>query len=138
MKIKQMITFKGRELYDKGIFEWCEKTPANATKMVCPACRKISDNYEGGIVNLEGEFLENHKDEILNIIRNVKEVEMKARPLEKIIGIVDNGSMVEIKTTYEHLARRLGEAIHKAYKGSLQIQYLVNEKYTRVYWSRDA
>jgi len=75
---------------------------------------------------------------ILNIIRNVKEVEMKTRPLEKIIGIIDNGSMIEIKTTYEHLARRLGAAIHKAYKGSLQIQYLENEKYTRVYWSRDA
>jgi len=109
-------------VFHDGIFEWIEPPPRNASEMICPACRRIEDKYEGGIVNLEGEFLVSHKDEILNLIRNVEEEEMKYRPLERIISIDDNGDSLTIKTTYEHLARRISEAIHRAYKGDLKIQ----------------
>ncbi len=124
-------------VFHDGIFEWIEPPPRNAAEMVCPACRRIEDKYEGGIVNLEGEFLVSHKDEILNLIRNVEEEEMKYRPLERIISIDDNGKSLTIKTTYEHLARRIGEAVHRAYKGDLKIQYPEGTKYVRVWWKRD-
>lgn len=122
--------------FKNGIFGWLDNIPENAVKITCPACRKITDKFEGGTVTLEGNFLTRHKEEILNIISNTKESEMRSRPLEKIMEIIDRGNRIEIKTTYEHLARRIGVAIHKAYKGSLNIEYLADEKYTRVCWMR--
>ena len=119
-----------------GIFQWVESKPVNANKIICPACRRIEDKYEGGIVYLKGGFLQEHKEEILNLIRNVAEEEMSYRPLERIIEIKDDGEEIVITTTYEHLARRLGEAVHKAYKGSLKLEYPGGQKYIRVFWER--
>ncbi len=123
-------------VFHDGIFQWMEPPPPNAEKMICPACRRIEDKYEGGIVVLEGEFLASHKDEILNLIRNVEEEEMAYRPLERIIEINDEGNKITVTTTYEHLARRIGEAVHKAYKGKLNFQYPEGAKYIRVHWER--
>jgi hypothetical protein len=124
-------------VFHDGIFQWMEKTPPNANKIICPACRRIADKYEGGVVYLEGEFLQNHMDEIINLLKNVAEEEMAYRPLERIISIErENGSIV-IKTTYEHIARRLGEAVHRAYKGDLKLEYPGGQKYIRVFWRRD-
>ncbi|WP_457642879.1 BCAM0308 family protein [Persephonella sp.] len=123
-------------VFHDGIFQWIEPPPAEAARMLCPACRRIEDRYEGGIAVLEGEFLSSHKDEILNLIKNVEEEEMAYRPLERIIEIKDEGNKLTITTTYEHLARRIGEAVHKAYKGKLNFQYPEGTKYIRVHWER--
>ena len=120
-----------------GIFQWLDKVPQNPNKIVCPACRRIDDKYEGGILYLKGQFLNEHKDEILNLIRNVAEEELTYRPLERIIQIKEDEDQIVITTTYEHLARRLGEAVHKAYKGDLKLEYPGGQKYIRVFWGRD-
>ncbi len=124
-------------VFHEGVFQWMKEVPAGAAEMICPACRRIEDKYEGGIVYLEGEFLQKHKDEILNLIKNVEEDEMAYRPLERIIEIKEEDGKLVITTTYEHLARRIGEAVHKAYKGDLNIQYPEGWKYARVHWKRD-
>ncbi|MCX5895555.1 MAG: BCAM0308 family protein [Proteobacteria bacterium] len=125
-------------VFHDGRFEWLEKVPAKAKKISCPACKRIEDNYEGGFLCLEGEFLSKHKDDILNIIKNTEKLECKYRPLERIIEISDKAGKIEIKTTYEHIARRIGEAIHKACKGELNIKYPEGEKYVRVHWCRNS
>lgn len=124
-------------LFSGGIFEWPEKSIKSAAKMTCPACRRIQDNYEGGRVLLEGSFIARHKDEILNIVQNTEEIEKKYRPLERIISVTDEPGRIGISTTYEHIARRIGEAVHKAYKGEMKIQYPEGQKYVRIYWRRD-
>jgi hypothetical protein len=124
-------------LFRDGIFEWSDKRVENAAKMTCPACRRTHDNYEGGRVYLEGEFISKRKDEILNIIKNTEKLEKKYRPLERIISLVEESGRLTVATTYEHIARRIGEAVHRAYKGELKIQYPEMEKYIRVYWKRD-
>ncbi len=125
-------------VFRNGVFEWSKTIPPNAARMICPACRRIEDKFEGGIVTLEGSFLLQHKTEILNIITNTEKAEQTSRPLERIISLNDSGARVEIQTTYEHIARRIGEAIRKAYKGELIVQYPEGEKYARVSWRRDA
>ncbi len=124
-------------VFHEGIFEWLNPPPANAQKMICPACRRIADKYEGGVVYLKGSFLQKHKEEILNLIKNVEENEKFLRPLERIIEIREEKDEIVITTTYEHIARRIGEAIHKAYKGSLKLNYPEDTKYIRVYWERE-
>ncbi len=125
-------------LFRNGAFEWVAKIPANAEKIVCPACKRIEDKFEGGVVFLQGSFLENHKAEIRRIIENTETAEQKTRPLERILSVTDQGAAMEIRTTYEHLARRIGSAVHNACKGELTIQYPEGEKYARVFWKRDA
>jgi hypothetical protein len=105
--------------------------------MVCPACRRISDNYEGGHVVLEGTFVTNHRDEVVNAVKKAEQLEKRQRPLERIMNIVVGGDRIEVKTTYEHMARRIGQAVHKAYRGELKLQYLEAEKFVRVHWKRD-
>jgi NMD protein affecting ribosome stability and mRNA decay len=124
-------------LFRNKVFEWTQKVPSNAARMICPACRRIEDGFEGGIVVLEGDFLARHKSDILNTIENTEEAEKKKRPLERIISINDQGSRIELRTTYEHIARRIGEAIRKAFKGDLTLQYPTGEKYARVFWRRN-
>ncbi|WP_457636339.1 BCAM0308 family protein [Persephonella sp.] len=123
-------------VFHEGVFQWIEPPPKNAEKMICPACRRIEDRYEGGIVVLEGDFLKSHKEEIINLIRNVEQNEIAYRPLERIINMEDEGDKITITTTYEHLARRIGEAVHRAYKGDLNFKYPEGTKYIRVHWKR--
>lgn len=124
-------------LFRNKAFEWSETAPSSAARMVCPACRRIKDGFEGGLVTLEGDFLALHKFDILNAIGNTAKAEKSKRPLERIISLSDHGTRVELRTTYEHIARRIGEAIHKAFKGDLTIHYQTGEKYARVFWKRN-
>ena len=105
--------------------------------MTCPACRRITDSFEGGTVSLEGRFLADHKQEIINIVKNTESAEKARRPMERIMKINDSGDTVEVTTTYEHLARRIGEAVNNACKGELKLDYVEGKKYIRVHWRRD-
>lgn len=124
-------------VFADGIFAWVKPVPKDFPKMICPACKRIEDRFEGGVVLLSGNFLDKHKEEIINIVKNVEAYKIEKRPLERIMSIVENDNKIEIKTTYEHLARRIGEAINNAYKGELKITYPDGEKYVRVRWFRD-
>ncbi|MEO1784979.1 BCAM0308 family protein [Thermodesulfobium sp. 4217-1] len=124
-------------VFADGIFTWVKPIPKDFPKMICPACKRIEDRFEGGIVLLSGKFLNRHKEEIINIVKNVEAYKIEKRPLERIMSIVEIDSKIEIKTTYEHLARRIGEAINSAFKGELKISYPDGEKYVRVGWFRD-
>jgi NMD protein affecting ribosome stability and mRNA decay len=104
--------------------------------IVCPACRKISNHFLGGIVTLEGKFLSAHKEEILNLVRNEEARAKGVNPLERIISIKDVGDRVEIHTTSERLAQRMGREIHRAYKGNASYHWSTDDKFVRVEWHR--
>lgn len=120
-------------VFHDGIFEWLEITPPKAQKMMCPACRRIDDAYEGGHVVLEGTFLSGHKSDLVNTIKNAEESEKRQRPLERIMELAIGNDRIDVKTTYEHMARRIGQAIHNAYKGDLKLRYLDGEKFVRIH-----
>ena len=122
-------------VFSGGIFAWVP-APKGSHSMICPACKRIADKYEGGIVYLKGEFLTEHKPEIMNTIHNVETEAKKARPLDRIIEITEEQNNLVVTTTYEHLAKKIGNALHRAYKGSLRTQYLGGEKYVRIWWGR--
>ena len=125
-------------VYEDGVFTWRKHPPRDAESMVCPACHRAQDDYEGGQIHLSGTFLDEHATDIRNLIENTEDREMSERPLERILDITDaedGGWMV--RTTYEHLARRIAEAVHSAYRGELHLQYASEEKYIRAKWHRD-
>jgi len=110
--------------------------PDQANEAVCQACRRIADNYPAGYVDLKGAFVKEHHDETLNLVLNEEKREKSERPLERIITIVDGADRVSITTTGVHIARRIGEALSRAYNGGLSFQYADDEKCIRVLWQR--
>jgi hypothetical protein len=108
-------------------------TVANTT---CPACRKMKDHLPGGVVTLEGEFLKRHQSEILQLIKNEERRAMGINPLERIIELKASNGSVEVTTTTEKLAQRIGKVVHRAYSGALRFKWSEDVKLTRVYWSR--
>jgi DNA-directed RNA polymerase specialized sigma54-like protein len=122
-------------VYSHGHWTW-KKSPATVNETICPACQRMIDQYPAGFVELKGEFLNHHREEILNLVANIENLEKNERPLERIMAIKDQKIHTLITTTGIHIARRIGEAINHSYQGELLIQYSDAENCIRVYWKR--
>ena len=122
-------------VYIEGRWTWYDP-PARANQVICPACQRIADNYPAGYLEIKGPFFKTHQDEMLNLIRNEEKQEKGERPLERIMSITDEDAYTLITTTGIHTARRIGEAISRAYQGDLSFTYGDGEKTIRVTWSR--
>ncbi len=124
-------------VYHKGRWTHNAEAPAQANRELCPACKRIQDRNPGGVVYLDGSYLQAHCDEIVNIAKNQEKIAREQRPLQRIMWMKPNGDGLEIATTNVHLARRIGEAIYQAHKGNLDIKYSEGDRFARVYWRRD-
>jgi hypothetical protein len=52
------------------------------------------------------------------------------------MALTANEKPTLVMTTGVHLARRIGEALARAYKGELSFQYLDGEQRIKVHWQR--
>ena len=111
---------------------------AESHKGICPACRKLRDRVPGGVLKITGGFVWDHKDEILNLIRNESARALGTNPLERIMSLESDNGGIEITTTNEKLAQRIGRALHKAYSGTVQYKWSVDTKLARVLWHRES
>ena len=116
------ICSKCNAVYSNGRWTWKISEQA-VTKTTCPACRRISDNYPAGYVEIKGKFYLLHSTDILNLINNVERLEKTERPLERIISISESNNKTVITTTGIHIARRIGEALSRSYQGNYNFQY---------------
>lgn len=129
------VCVKCKALFVKGRWTW--KTPPDKiNETICPACRRISDNYPAGLITIKGKFYEEHSDNIQNMIKNVEKQEKNDRPLERIMKIDSQKNQAIITTTGIHIARRIGEALSKSFKGDMSFQYADADKIIRVNWER--
>jgi hypothetical protein len=122
-------------VFNHGHWRWMPK-PAEAHDHLCPACRRTQEKFPAGYVTLEGEFFDAHRDEILHLARNEEQRAKGDHPLERIMDIQQEGGKTVVSTTDLHLARRIGDAVHHAYQGTLDIKYSPNEYLVRVFWQR--
>ena len=122
-------------VFMNGRWTWNE-IENHTIKTMCPACRRINDNYPAGYIEIKGRFFEGHEKEISNLIRNTEKLEKNERPLERIISIKLNKGIALLTTTGVHIARRIGEALSRSYQGNFSFKYLNGEKGIRVYWER--
>lgn len=120
----------------EGHWRWAPG-PAAGRESVCPACQRTRDGYPAGFVTLEGGFLPEHRDEILGLVRNIEERERAQHPLKRIMQIRDEGGGLLVTTTDLHLARAIGDAVHRAYEGEVDYAYEKGESVLRVRWTRD-
>ena len=105
-------------------------------EVVCPACQRIADKNPAGIVTFSGEYLAEHRDEILNAIKNSEEKSRSKNPLARIMAIKPEKDALVILTTDDKLAQKLGRDINKAHNGTLEYKWSREDSFVRVNWSR--
>ncbi len=108
-----------------------------AQTVICPACRKQQDHFPAGVLTMTGGFVSQHKEEILNLIRNQSDKAFGINPLGRVMSIEDTPDGMELTTTNEKLAQRIGKALHKAYSGDIEYKWSTDQKTARVYWRRE-
>lgn len=110
--------------------------PDGAQESVCPACRRINDRFPAGYVTLESDFVKQHRDELVKLAHTTEQREKDQHPLQRIMEIKEEGNRIDITTTDIHVARRIGEAIERAYEGKLDINYGPEDYVVRINWTR--
>lgn len=122
-------------LYADGRWTWKE-TKQSANKVTCPACRRIADRFPAGYLEIGGAFFLEKREEILSLVHNVEKQEKSEHPMERILTITDEKDHVLITTTGIHVARRIGEALSRSYKGEVSFKYSEGEETVRISWKR--
>jgi hypothetical protein len=124
-------------VYQEGRWVWPDKPSVVGETFLCAACRRIRDDFPAGEVYLSGNYLNNHGNEIENLIKNIANEAKDRSPLKRIINIRKDETGICVRLTDDHLARHIGDAVFRAYKGDLQVKYSEEEKFVRLYWHRD-
>jgi len=96
----------------------------------------MRDAYPAGSVTLSGSFLETHRGEIVNLVKNETKKEAEEHPLKRIMDMKDTDEGLLVTTTDSHLARSIGESLARAYQGELDFHYTQGDL-LRVVWKRD-
>lgn len=134
---------KCRAIWKRGRWSLDEALRAEILKwehpktVICPACRRIADDYPAGVVTLRGAYMQAHKEEILQTIRNEAENSKQKNPLERIMKIEENRDGITITTTDSKLARRIGKVVNKANGGELKVKFSRRDELVRVQWERN-
>ena len=105
---------------------------------ICPACKRKQGREPAGFLFVFGDFLGSHRREIEHLLDNEADRAAVDNPLARTMSreTEANGRMV-VTTTTEHLAKRLGRALEKAYGGKVRYNFSHENKLARVYWHRD-
>lgn len=124
-----------KALFTEGRWTWKKPVP-DANEAICPACKRIADHYPAGYLELRGAFIYEHIEEIMRVVRNIEQQEKEAHPIERIMEVVDHQDHFLVTTTGIHVARRIGDALARAYKGVLTLKYADAADVVRIYWQR--
>jgi hypothetical protein len=96
----------------------------------------VHDRFPAGYVTLSGEFLGQHEQEIMQLIKHKETQEKLGHPMQRIMDIEKTEEGMLVTTTDIHLSRGIGEALHHAYQGELDFHYNPDQNLLRVSWSR--
>jgi hypothetical protein len=114
------------------------KTIAAPDTTICPGCRMVAEKKFSGEVRISGDFVPGHRAEIERLIHNEAGRAAVDNPLQRIVQLDRPArDRLTVRTTTEHLAKRLGHALHKALHGSVHYEFSEENKFAHVMWSRN-
>lgn len=106
------------------------------TPTLCAGCQRQAGHDPGGILTLAGEFWKEHWREIHGLLRN-EEARIRAEnPTSMILAMGECGGILEVRTTNPFLAKRLGQALRRAYGGGVRYVFSRGNPLARVSWVR--
>ena len=123
--------------FRNGRWTWPTSKAGEFRQQLCPACRRINDDYPAGEVILSGSFLKEHRDEVLATVNNIAEAEKGQHPLNRIMSIDEDNDTITVLTTDIHLPHRIAHAVEAAWGGTFTTHYDREGYFARVQWRRD-
>jgi hypothetical protein len=110
-----------------------------AAHTVCPGCRRAAAGVPGGYLRVEGGFYTAHRTEVERLLGAEARRASADNPLGRIMEWDRRvPAVLTVTTTTEHLAGRLGHALHKAFGGSVHYGFSHENKLARITWRRAA
>jgi hypothetical protein len=88
-----------------------------------------------GVVKLHGALGRQQIEEMVRLARHQEEAEKGEHPLNRIISIDEDAEGIVINTTDIHLPRRIGEAVKRAFHGTLDEDFDEGGYFVRVNWT---
>lgn len=92
---------------------------------------------EGGLLKISGNFLLDHEEEVLNLVKHEGRMAAEKNPNARVIGIEKKDGGIEVSISDHNLALHIGKRLEHAYKGKHEFKFLPGEKYVEVLWNRD-
>jgi hypothetical protein len=120
-------------VYQDGRWHWAAR-PEKASESLCPACRRIQERAPAGVVSLTGPRVAALKHDIIQLARHQEQAEKPEHPLNRIMDIEETRQGLVINTTDIHLPRRIGQALRRAFRGTLQTKFEEHGYFVRVDW----
>ena len=105
-------------------------------EVFCPACQRIQGEDPAGVVTLSGPYLAQHREEILNSIKQQEAKHRVKNPLGRIMEIKEEDGLITVTTTEDKLAQKIGREVYKSQKGELHYQWSHDQRMVRVEWMR--
>lgn len=109
----------------------------NTEKTLCPGCQRLKDKRMDGIIELKGDLVKIKTQDIMNMLNNILEDAMDDDPVHRILSTDITKNVMTVRTTSIWLAETIGKAIHRQYKGKLEIHYSHDEEFVRVFWVQE-
>jgi NMD protein affecting ribosome stability and mRNA decay len=124
-------------VFNDGRWQWMSEVPQGAHEELCPACQRIRDKVPAGLLELSGDFFQEHRDEIMHLVHNTVESQKREHPMKRLMETEEQeDGTVLVSFTDTHLPSGVGEAVEHAYQGDLDIHYTEEAGIVRVYWRR--
>jgi hypothetical protein len=83
---------------------------------------------------MRGGFMQDHVEEISNMIDNEVDRVQEDNPLSKLVQVTHDDETVYVRTTNYKLAEHLGRSLYRAFEGELEMDR--TEYINRVDWHR--
>ena len=111
--------------------------PKGMTWTVCPACEQRESHEYFGRVVLSGPFVAAHRDEIERRIRNVEKRAAFTQPERRLVDLNRERDGLEVLTTSQKLAHRIGRELEKAFGGAAHFHWSESDGALEVRWSHE-
>lgn len=108
--------------------------PIELRKTLCPGCFRVANNIWHGTVVLQGDLLVFHSQELMALVQRVSHECWLDNPTSRLYAVIAQNDRIQMKTTTEWLATRIGKALRKAYKGSLVVKGSPDRRTVDVIW----
>ncbi|HPC47743.1 MAG TPA: BCAM0308 family protein [Deltaproteobacteria bacterium] len=127
-----------RAVYREGRWVWPDGPVRSESPVLCSACRRVRDGLPAGELRLTGAYFTKRRGEIMNLVDRVAKKARERSPLKRVMAVVEEPDAVVARFTDDHLARHVAQAVHRAFKGELEVRHLEEERFVRLVWRRDA
>lgn len=101
---------------------------------LCPGCARVRDRRVDGWIRLQGGSVRDREEEFRNMVYHILDDARRDDPVHRIVSWQVDGDRITIETTSQWLAETIGKAVKREFHGRLDLRFIPDEEFVRVYW----